>query len=70
MKVVKDFITRGVTDIVDGSVSSMSGSSHDNLASLPMFHCMIAPINSTLLIVPRIQPSGSFKYCFCISFFS
>jgi hypothetical protein len=35
-------------DIANGFVSSTLGPSRDNLASLPMFHCLIPPTNSTL----------------------
>jgi hypothetical protein len=56
-------------DIADGSVSSTPGPYRDDLASLLMFHCLIDQTNSTLLIVPRIQPYGSFKYFSHIFFF-
>jgi hypothetical protein len=56
-------------DIPNGSVSSMPGPYYAICASPPPFHCSITQTNSTLLIVPRIQRGGSFKYFLCISFF-
>jgi hypothetical protein len=35
-------------DIDNSSVSSMSGSSRDDLVSLPTFHCLIAQTNSIM----------------------
>jgi hypothetical protein len=62
-------------DIVNGSVNSMPGLYCDDRATLPTKDSVLDLTNSTLslslslLIVPRIQLSGSFKYFSCISFF-
>jgi hypothetical protein len=40
-------------DNADGSISSMLGPFHDDLASLPMFHCLIAQTNSTLSVLSQ-----------------
>jgi hypothetical protein len=55
-------------DTADGSVSSMPGPSQYDPASLPTYRCRTHKFNS-LLIVPRIQPGGIFKYFSRITFF-